>query len=251
MLLRSSSTPVLGSLLSSVPESPNNNHHESKHVHHNKPPFPQSGSRHLSTFSCNSSPSAAEITQKGFRRARSVGNLETLVQASSVEDDDHDDLVFGSVQQKKFSGKHTRCLMLETIPSFSHHGSGKRYEEEEEEDSDVEDGKTAMAVHAGTVKMSSVVITREEVKGWDYETEVKKDQMGNEEMFLAKGLGIGCGIGGFGGNGGGGDCNSGRFGGDNRDDDNVEEYYKKMVEENPSNPLLLGNYAQFLYQVCT
>lgn len=30
---------------------------------------------------------------------------------------------------------------------------------------------------------------------------------------------------------------------------NVEEYYKKMVEENPNNPLFLRNYAQFLSQV--
>lgn len=30
---------------------------------------------------------------------------------------------------------------------------------------------------------------------------------------------------------------------------NVEEYYKKLVEENPNNPLFLRNYAQFLCQV--
>jgi hypothetical protein len=29
----------------------------------------------------------------------------------------------------------------------------------------------------------------------------------------------------------------------------VEEYYKKMVQQNPGNPLFLRNYAQFLYQV--
>jgi predicted ATPase len=29
----------------------------------------------------------------------------------------------------------------------------------------------------------------------------------------------------------------------------TEEYYKKMVQENPGNPLFLRNYAQFLYQV--
>lgn len=29
----------------------------------------------------------------------------------------------------------------------------------------------------------------------------------------------------------------------------VEEHYKKMVKENPSNPLFLRNYAQFLFQV--
>lgn len=30
---------------------------------------------------------------------------------------------------------------------------------------------------------------------------------------------------------------------------NPEEYYRRMVEENPSNSLVLRNYAQFLYQV--
>lgn len=29
----------------------------------------------------------------------------------------------------------------------------------------------------------------------------------------------------------------------------IEDYYKKMVEANSSNPLFLKNYAQFLYQV--
>lgn len=31
--------------------------------------------------------------------------------------------------------------------------------------------------------------------------------------------------------------------------ENVEEYYKRMIEENPCNPLVLRNYAQFLCQV--
>lgn len=31
----------------------------------------------------------------------------------------------------------------------------------------------------------------------------------------------------------------------------VEEYYKRMIEENPCNSLFLKNYAQFLYQVRT
>ena len=53
-----------------------------------------------------------------------------------------------------------------------------------------------------------------------------------------------------GGCGGGGDYNSmgkGGFDGESRHE--VEEYYKRMVEENPGNPLFLSNYAQFLYQV--
>lgn len=30
---------------------------------------------------------------------------------------------------------------------------------------------------------------------------------------------------------------------------NIEDYYRKMVEANSSNPLFLKNYAQFLHQV--
>ncbi|OMP03216.1 RNA-processing protein, HAT helix [Corchorus olitorius] len=41
---------------------------------------------------------------------------------------------------------------------------------------------------------------------------------------------------------------SGADAGDHKHKHGVEEYYKRMVEENPGNPLFLGNYAQFLYQ---
>ncbi|CAL5411493.1 unnamed protein product [Camellia sinensis] len=40
------------------------------------------------------------------------------------------------------------------------------------------------------------------------------------------------------------DCNAADFG----KGGNTEDYYKRMVVENPSNPLFLRNYAQFLYQ---
>ncbi|XP_028090691.1 uncharacterized protein LOC114290890 [Camellia sinensis] len=39
-------------------------------------------------------------------------------------------------------------------------------------------------------------------------------------------------------------CNAADFG----KGGNTEDYYKRMVEENPSNRLFLRNYAQFLYQ---
>ena len=43
------------------------------------------------------------------------------------------------------------------------------------------------------------------------------------------------------------DCNS--SGGDHGHGGGVEEYYLKMIEANPGNPLLLGNYAKFLKEV--
>ena len=32
-------------------------------------------------------------------------------------------------------------------------------------------------------------------------------------------------------------------------DVDVEDYYRRMVQENPCNPLVLSNYARFLHQV--
>lgn len=60
-------------------------------------------------------------------------------------------------------------------------------------------------------------------------------------LFLARGIGIdriGSGLLNAGG------CGDGS-GGERSD---VENYYRKMVEEDPSNALFLRNYAQFLYQ---
>ncbi|XP_019165681.1 PREDICTED: uncharacterized protein LOC109161635 isoform X2 [Ipomoea nil] len=47
---------------------------------------------------------------------------------------------------------------------------------------------------------------------------------------------------------GGSDGGRGGFDGGDSFGISTEEHYKKMVEENPGNPLLLRNYAQFLYQ---
>nr|XP_027116681.1 uncharacterized protein LOC113734360 [Coffea arabica] len=59
-------------------------------------------------------------------------------------------------------------------------------------------------------------------------------------LHLATGLGID--MAGFGGTMGYADCMKVDF----SDSINVEEYYRRMIEENPSNPLFLRNYAQYL-----
>lgn len=85
---------------------------------------------------------------------------------------------------------------------------------------------------------------------WNAGFEQERGTVG-QEMYLAKGLGVGGRGGGRGGRGGGtGGGGSGFYpAGSGGDSQGVEEYYKKMVEENPGNPLFLSNYAQFLYQV--
>uniref|UniRef100_A0A2K2AFW4 Uncharacterized protein n=1 Tax=Populus trichocarpa TaxID=3694 RepID=A0A2K2AFW4_POPTR len=96
MLLRSSSTPVLGSLLSSFSDSPNNssnNHHHDINT----------------TFKHN------PIHHQSFRRAQSVGNLQGLLDYSS---NNNDEQYYNPNQTRKVFGR-SKCLMLETIPSFS------------------------------------------------------------------------------------------------------------------------------------
>ncbi|GKV01740.1 hypothetical protein SLEP1_g14275 [Rubroshorea leprosula] len=91
-------------------------------------------------------------------------------------------------------------------------------------------------------------------RNWNVGLEKERGSV-SQEMFLARGLGVDGGIGGLGGDGGGdgggggtGRLNpsgSGREGGDNH---GVEEYYERMVEQNPGEPLFLRNYAQFLLE---
>lgn len=275
MLLRSSSTPVLGSLLPSFTESPSNIlHSESCHTQKHLPPtsvpqhqhrrsFSQIGSFGLSPFSCNSSPISPSIADldrqnKGFRRVQSEGNLEDLVYNSCSEDR------FSYIDTpKRFSGRQ-RCLTLETIPSFSiskHRGCL----EEDEVESDTEDEaeyeeEEGDGLNFSVVNNGSGVVLTEDLLG------VKngfcrvgfggqEEGVGGGEMYLAKGLGVGSfgdGMGGCrGGGGGGGDHSSMGSSGNDGDMHGVEEYYKKMVEESPGDPLFLRNYAQFLYQVCS
>ncbi|KAJ9176494.1 hypothetical protein P3X46_011802 [Hevea brasiliensis] len=143
MLLRSSSTPVLGSLLSSFSDTPNSLDTKKHYsIHHqtfssSRSPFHQNGCLHLNTVSCNSSPISPSIAEfsdyslKGLRRAQSEGNLEGLayVSCSNKEECPNSSL------PKKVSARQ-KCLMLETIPSFSLCNLRGRYEEEDDEDYD-------------------------------------------------------------------------------------------------------------------
>ncbi|KAM4077489.1 hypothetical protein ACJW30_12G141600 [Castanea mollissima] len=283
MLLRSSSTPVLGSLLPSFSDSPshnNCNHHETNtviikhppptiHQNHNKFALHQTGSLNLSSFSCNSSPISPSIADldrnKGFQRAQSDGNLEGLAYVScSTKEDQY----IETNLHKKFSVR-PKCTMLQTIQSFSFYNSKGEYEDEEDEEkSDIEDDdeeERIMAMRAQTLslenKTNSMILTEEvNVKDQIWNTGFGDEkELLDQGMFLARGIGI-CDASGGGGNGGrgrrygGGDFNSGEDnqggGGDFNGEDNqgVEEYYKRMVKKNPGNPLFLRNYAKFLYK---
>ncbi|XP_043704224.1 uncharacterized protein LOC122654280 [Telopea speciosissima] len=283
MMLRSSSTPVLGSLLSSS-ETPNRDF-ENSSSNNNKHPlssdhtlkkisFSHGGHPHFSAFSCNSSPISHTVvtfsdfdrepssaSSRGFRRARSDGNLEGLAAASC----DFDDYTTKPLSR---TSRRPSMSVLETIPSFSIYSSrdGSEVEDEDEEEKeenmDQRDGLLGRSVTIGdfiaAVESGEFSFGRNNNMGLIVEEEHSYG-MGEEKklvsppLYLARGIGIevgglGGGAGGGGGYGGGGFSpdRSGEGGG--REGSQIEEYYKKRVEENPCNPLFLRNYAQFLYQ---
>ncbi|KAF6144454.1 hypothetical protein GIB67_024681 [Kingdonia uniflora] len=280
MLLRSSSTPVLGSLLhpSSFSEAPNKDfdishkHTSSAPDHHlNKISFLHGSHHNFSAFSCNSSPITSSIngvffeldrdsnSSRGFRRARSAGNLEGLAAASC---DEMQDFVLPLRSLRRSSGS-----ILRTIPSFSIYNLTNEYENEEEvEDSKDEidgelgekDGLLERSVTIGDNIMAlggsgefsfgkNMDLIEEEEVGLNEMPNLSVEEVGEplgSSLFLARGLGIDVGFG-----GGGSDFTQKQISaGEPQDGSNIEKYYKQMVIENPCNPLFLRNYAQFLYQ---
>lgn len=175
--------------------------------------------------------------------------MEGLAYAASCDQHEDDPFFCDSYQPNKASGRF-RGTTLQTIPSFSLYKSGALGEDEDEEDSDmendeeVEENERVMAMGGDNVGLEEKVKNMR--KMWSGGFEEPREQVG-QEMHLAWGLGIG---GGGGGGRGGREANWEGTGGDGGDNNHgVEEQYKKMVEEHPGNPLFLGNYARFLYQV--
>lgn len=76
----------------------------------------------------------------------------------------------------------------------------------------------------------------------------KKDSMlQNSVMDDGMGCNGGWNFGGYGGSARGSDDGHGR--GNNHGSDRMDGYYQNMIEANPNDPLLLGNYAKFLKEV--
>lgn len=231
MMLRSSSSPLLGSLLPSPSSCSTPHFHESPSHHHH----------HIEKAPSLSSPSflhgrSQNQDNPGIRRALSEGNLHSLL-----------------------SSNHPRASsILDSIPSFSVYPNkddedyGEEEEGEEEEFDEFEEAGIGGGIRGGLSVMGheqNLNLVENYVGGGSGESAAPP-------LFLARGLGIdrlgsgfmniGAGNGcGDGGNGGGG-CDVSTGSGGERSD--VENYYKRMVEEDPSNALFLGNYAQFLYQ---
>ncbi|KAI3899833.1 hypothetical protein MKW92_005345 [Papaver armeniacum] len=276
MMLRSSSTPLLGSLLSSYSESPNHKDYETPHNNPStdsfikKISFTHGGnSLNFSSYStCNNassltrsisgiSDSSDTSSSNGFRRAQSDGNLKGLAAASCDMEDQELFNQFSSNNNPFKSSKKTS--MLQSIPSFSVYNSKGGFEDEEEEEDYENDGSLQRSVTIGENIMSmgsgeftfggdkmGLIQENDEDNRFSEFQYLGQDDM-NPSMFLATGFGIG--VNGGSGGGGGGGFNFAKFGeGGFENDKEIGEYYKKMVEQHPSSALFLRNYAQFLYK---
>lgn len=118
-------------------------------------------------------------------------------------------------------------------------------EEEEEEEEEVEESEGRFMARRGegvslenTKKLGLTRESGDRIEGLEGEKELVAS-----EMHLARGSDVNIG------GGGGGNFTPRGSGGESSDRPGMEAYYKRLVEENPSNPLFLRNYAQFLYQV--
>lgn len=220
MLVRSSSTPILGALHAS---SGGGGHSPAVHFAESSPTVayhPPAISCSLSSAGGGAGGSDHERSRgTGLRRACSDGNLSAL----GGRADDH----------------HRSRAPLQTIQSFAARDGSW---DEEEDNDDADEGADADA--DAEQEMSFGMFGA----GSTYTQE--------HPLFLARGLGIdrlGSGLltddGGSGGGAGGGYLVASGGGGGRGDRSGIEAHYKQLIEEDPCNGLFLRNYAQFLYQV--
>ncbi|KAK1591054.1 hypothetical protein Q3G72_001528 [Acer saccharum] len=257
-MLRSSSTPVIGSLLSPVSDSPNRDLETtintklsfSQGLHHLNLTPPSCCSSPISQFSRETNSSRL----KGFRKSRSDGYLEGLAYSSC------DSEAFrNSNTQHKSSNKKYKS-MLRSALSFSIYNSVDEIEDEEIIGQVLERGEaTERTVSIGecmdgtgsgnfSFKKKNMGLIEEEnedneaglnlngIQSLSIEEEFEQH---SPSMYLATGLGKG--IDGFDG-GEVVDFTTLNF----DESENVEEYYKRMVDEYPCHPLFLRNYAKLL-----
>lgn len=272
MLLRSSSTPVLGSLIPPLPLPDNHRDKEGKanfsSENANQLNF-HNVSSHLNSFSSLDSCSVDEdkeaIPSSNFRRVQSESDLrslsrvspapakvgpETLFQGNSFDD-------FQQASSKKPWSRrvsaHKRLPSLKSIPSFACY-----YDEEAVDERLEHDNKSGM-VDSQLQEFSFENEAMGEIVGRVkdlYTPERVEEKISAAPLFMARGLGLDVidpqtDMGGSGGNSSWkGVSTGGSSGGDGfgAGPDNIEEHYQRMLEKNPGNSLVLSNYAQFLYE---
>ncbi|XP_047084247.1 uncharacterized protein LOC124695442 [Lolium rigidum] len=215
MLVRSSSTPILGALHAS---SGGGGHSPAVHFADSSPTV----AYHPPAISCSLSSaggggsdherSRGSCGGGGLRRACSDGNLSSL---GGRADDHH----------------RSRPAPLETIQSFAARDGSWDEEDENDADDDTEQ-EMSFGMFGSTYTQEHPLFL---ARGLGI------DRLGSGLLLAA--TDDGGSNGGTGGthpvaSGGGGDRSSG-----------IEAHYKQLIEEDPCNGLFLRNYARFLYQV--
>ncbi|KAH9330353.1 hypothetical protein KI387_002461 [Taxus chinensis] len=285
MLLRSSSTPILGSM---IPHADNHKENIGK-----ANPFSENGNRfcfhstnshahlHSSYDTCSVDDEKEANYSSNFRRVQSEGNLESMLSRGSpvqakiasetiLQCDSFDDFNLTSLNKpwhRRMSASK-RLPSLKSISSLSCYCNGKEEVKEEINQDEIlenfadalESSMQEFSFGNENVMESSLngfAISGNNQQGFAISGNNQQGMVSAEQMFMARGLGIdvmepATDIGGgrgsstskrisTGGGGGGGD-------GYGAGSENIEEYYQRMLENNPSNSLILCNYAKFLYE---
>jgi hypothetical protein len=255
MLLRSSSTPHVGTIRD-FDYTPSDRHTSKLSFSHG-PNLTSSAYHCASQLSeCNQEPSS--FRSRAFRRAFSDGNLEGLGYTCSNLDE------FRNPTTPRNSLFKRNKSMLQSSPSFSIFNSSDESQDEESAPQDPSKGALKRTVTIGESiegvtgsgefcfskkSMSLIQEGKEEEEEGVNEVqnlsfEEAENRPASPRMYLATGLGIdmfgaGVGIGGFDGV----DLTVANFDDGSGD---IEEYYKRMVDEYPCHPLFLRNYAHVL-----
>ncbi|KAL0287215.1 UNVERIFIED_CONTAM: hypothetical protein Sangu_2701200 [Sesamum angustifolium] len=277
MLLRSSSAPVARSLFSDSPSldldtniSSNGRLPKAREHRTAKVSFCH-GLQHLSSFSCNSSPvypsnsCLPEFSPKHraigritFRRAQSDSNLEGL----------------GGFYSSRIMMSESMCnyqkSTLHTEPSFSIYSDDDKFEGEAEKEDLIKEklmdskGKLVRSATIGDSIEAQFSFGRnsigmivedenEEVEEEEEEEQEEKERPLNrfkdlkvevEGKSMSPTIDLATGAGGIKHGIGGNGVEVGRPVSDHSND--LDKHYSKMVLEDPSNPLVLRNYAQYL-----
>ncbi|XVF28519.1 hypothetical protein REPUB_Repub15cG0036600 [Reevesia pubescens] len=255
MLLRSSSTPVIGSLHFSFSNSPNKDLDTTYRLLHGRENLNSTPFLHGSSPVSHSTSGFSEFNQqsgsfrlKGFRKVKSEGSLEKLDYSSC----DIAQFLDSKTPKKSFYKHH--ITMLHSAPSFSIFNEGLedgQVEGDEALERTVTIGESIDATENADfsfVKKCMELIQEEGEEEEERSNRIQSSYHGEEvdleppspPMYLATGLGI-DGVG-FGALADGIDLSSM----DLDEAGDPEEFHKRLVDEYPSHPLFLRNYAKFL-----
>lgn len=263
MLLRSSSTPILGSL---ILHSDNNRENVGKanSLTENANRFGfRSTNSHTHLYSNYDTCSAEEVKKvnsvSNIRRVQSDGSLENLIGSGCPVDtllqcDSFDDfnLISSNKPWPRRLSAHKRLSSLKSIASLSCY-----YKEEDEfnQDEILENSADALESSMHEFSFGNEQMRESNMKGFAISGN-EQDMVSAKPMFMARGLGIdiiepSTDVGGGHGNSTPKETSlGGSSGGDGygAGSENIEEYYQKILEGNPANSLILRNYAQYLYE---